>query len=97
VGLKNIKTVEQNYGAFADLAQLPETDGVRQLGKGKIIEIDPDVDDLDGKYPGALDAPRRRAGIHFQGRNLVLQQNRQSCGEKDLRERRIHADDFPAK
>jgi hypothetical protein len=54
-GLENIKTVEQNRGAFENLAKLPATDGVRQVGKGKIIKIGADVRDLDGTFPAELD------------------------------------------
>jgi hypothetical protein len=55
-GLENIKTVEQDRGAFANLARLPATDGVRQAGKGKLIEIGEKVKDLDGTFPAELDA-----------------------------------------
>ena len=55
-GLENIKTVEQNHGAFEDLAKLPATNGVRQVGKGKIIKIGDKVKDLDAAFPAALDA-----------------------------------------
>ena len=55
-GLENIKTVEQDRGAFEALANLPATDGVRQVGKGKIIKIGNQVTDLDAAFPAKLDA-----------------------------------------
>lgn len=55
-GLENIKTVEQDRGAFRDLAKLPATDGVRRVGKGKIITIGRKVNDLDAVFPAELDA-----------------------------------------
>jgi len=55
-GFENIKTVEQDRGAFENLAKPPATDGVRQVGKGKLIKIGKEVKDLDGKFPAELDA-----------------------------------------
>jgi hypothetical protein len=55
-GLENIKTVEQNHGAFENLARLPATNGVRQVGRGKIITIGEKVKDLEATFPAALDA-----------------------------------------
>ena len=55
-GLEKIKTVEQDRGAFENLAKLPATGGVRQVGKGKIITISEKVQDLDATFPGGLDA-----------------------------------------
>lgn len=55
-GLENIKTVEQDGGVFENLEKLPATDGVRQVGKGKIIKIGEKVEDLDATFPAELDA-----------------------------------------
>ena len=54
--LENIKTVEQDHGAFENLAKLPETDGVRQVGKGSIIKIGRNVTDLDATFLAEHDA-----------------------------------------
>jgi hypothetical protein len=54
-GLEDIKTVEQDHGAFEDLAKLPAADGVRQVGKGKIIKIGETLKNLDGLFAGDLD------------------------------------------
>ena len=59
-GLETIKTVEQDRGALENLAKLPATDGVRQVGKGKLIKIGEKVKDLDGTFPAELDA---RGGV----------------------------------
>ncbi len=61
-GFENIKTVEQDRGAFENLAKLPATDGVRQVGKGKLIKIGDKVKQLDGAFPAELDA---RDGVLF--------------------------------
>jgi len=55
-GLENIKTVEQDRGAFENLAKLPANKGVREVGKGRIITIGKDVTDLDATFPAQLDA-----------------------------------------
>jgi hypothetical protein len=55
-GLEDIRTVERDSGAFEGLANLPATGGVRQVGKGRLIEIAGGVQDLDGKVPAGLDA-----------------------------------------
>jgi hypothetical protein len=55
-GLENIKTVEESAGALEHLAKLPATDGVRQVGKGKLITIGKEVKDLDGTFPAEVDA-----------------------------------------
>lgn len=81
-GLKNIKTVEQTRGAFEDLMHLPSTDGVRQVGLGKIIEISEKVNDLDSKFPAELDA---RDGVlisAFQEGILVFNKNDQTVVKK---------------
>jgi hypothetical protein len=55
-GLENITTVEGDRGAFDKLAKLPATGGVRQVGKGRIIKIGDNVENLDAVFPAALDA-----------------------------------------
>ena len=55
-GLEDIRTVEQDRGAFEDLANRPATAGVRRAGKGKLIKIGKKIDDLDGTFPAQLDA-----------------------------------------
>jgi len=55
-GLENIETAEQDRGAFEGLAKLPATNGVRQVGKGKIIKIGAKAKNLDITFPEALEA-----------------------------------------
>jgi len=54
--LESIKTVEQDRGAFEDLAKLPASNGKRMVGKGSIIKIGAKVEDLASSFPAALDA-----------------------------------------
>ncbi len=71
-GLEDIKTVEQDRGAFEDLARLPATDGVRRAGKGKLIKIGKKIDDLDGTFPAELDARDGVLVSAFKGGTLVF-------------------------
>ena len=71
-GLEDVRTVERDRGAFESLANRPATGGVRQVGKGKIIEIGEDPEDLDGTFPAGLDARDGVLVSAFKGGTLVF-------------------------
>ena len=71
-GLEDVRTVERDRGAFESLAKRPATRGVRQVGKGKIIKIGEDPEDLDGTFPAGLDARDGVLVSAFQGGTLVF-------------------------
>ena len=71
-GLEDVRTVERDRGAFEGVAERPVTRGVRRVGKGRIIEIGEDPDDLDGRFPGGLDARDGVLVSALQGGTLVF-------------------------
>ena len=81
-GLEDIKTVEQDHGVFEDLAKLPATDGVRQVGKGRIIKIGDKAEDLDAVFPAALDARDGVLVSTFKEGTLVFNKTGQTVVKK---------------
>ena len=81
-GLENIRTVEQDRGAFENLSKLPATGGVRQVGKGRIIKIGEKVKDLDAAFPARLDARDGVLVSVFKEGTLVFNKTDQTVVKK---------------
>ncbi len=81
-GLEDIRTVERDRGAFEGLPNLPTTGGIRQVGKGRLIEIGARVQDLDGKFPAGLDARDGVLVSGFKGGTLVFNRTNRAVMKK---------------